>query len=78
MNKPHSQAVRDALQYTATPPADGDDVDVQEMMDAEASFYERIPEPNLESELDSGEAMRSCKHSGCSRINIDTSIHICI
>ncbi|RCN24966.1 hypothetical protein ANCCAN_29324, partial [Ancylostoma caninum] len=48
------QAVLDARKEHLEAPL-ADDVDVQEMVDAEAVFYEGIPEPNLESEIDSDE-----------------------
>ncbi|EYB92582.1 hypothetical protein Y032_0192g1360 [Ancylostoma ceylanicum] len=48
------QAVLDARkEHLEASPAE--DVDVQEMVDAETAFYEGIPELNLESEVDSEE-----------------------
>ncbi|KIH44835.1 hypothetical protein ANCDUO_25133 [Ancylostoma duodenale] len=46
------QAVLDARKEHLEVPL-ADDVDVQEMADAEAAYYEGIPEPNLESEVES-------------------------
>ncbi|RCN41400.1 hypothetical protein ANCCAN_12667, partial [Ancylostoma caninum] len=49
-----TQAILDARRKHHEEPL-ADDVDIQEMIEAEAAFYEVIPEPNLESEIDSDE-----------------------
>ncbi|RCN34491.1 hypothetical protein ANCCAN_19668 [Ancylostoma caninum] len=49
-----TQAILDARRKHHEEPL-ADDVDIQEMIEAEAAFYEGIPEPNLESEIDSDE-----------------------